>query len=322
MVTRSVTIRFLTPGFVGDANQGAAWRTPPFKAQLRQWWRVVMAARGVEVPEMRRLEGQLFGDAAGKEGVRSRVLLRLGTWASRSGNTWSSGADTDALGDTARASASGYLGYGRVGEKGAIASAIPAGGKAELRIAWPPNEDGADALDETLGLMSLLGTVGGRSRNGWGSYLLEPAPGVQQADYGVQWRDAMQRAWVSGIGADNKGLLAWHTDSHKGWERVIRQLGDIRKFLNKAAGEHRTLVNYPVTEQTRHELGRDRIPNTLRFKVVPGPGNSVRGQVVHLPCRPKDELWNRISAADREGLVAVLKQAHASLDGTLQRAWL
>ncbi len=37
------TVRFLTPAFLGDAEQNGRWRTPPFKAQLRQWWRVAYA---------------------------------------------------------------------------------------------------------------------------------------------------------------------------------------------------------------------------------------------------------------------------------------
>lgn len=37
-------VTFTTPAFLGNAEQSAQWRTPPFKALLRQWWRVVYAA--------------------------------------------------------------------------------------------------------------------------------------------------------------------------------------------------------------------------------------------------------------------------------------
>jgi CRISPR-associated protein Cmr1 len=36
-------LTFLTPAFLGNAEQSAQWRTPPIKALLRQWWRVVYA---------------------------------------------------------------------------------------------------------------------------------------------------------------------------------------------------------------------------------------------------------------------------------------
>ena len=67
MITRSYTVRFLTPAFLGDAEQNGAWRTPPFKALLRQWWRVAYV-RGREpstalVAQMRETEGRLFGNA-------------------------------------------------------------------------------------------------------------------------------------------------------------------------------------------------------------------------------------------------------------------
>jgi len=34
-------VEFLCPAFLGNAEQNGQWRTPPFKALLRQWWRVV-----------------------------------------------------------------------------------------------------------------------------------------------------------------------------------------------------------------------------------------------------------------------------------------
>lgn len=31
-------VKFLTPAFLGDAEQSGRWRTPPLKTLLRQWW--------------------------------------------------------------------------------------------------------------------------------------------------------------------------------------------------------------------------------------------------------------------------------------------
>lgn len=44
MKTLEYNIRFITPAFVGNAEQNGQWRTPPLKALLRQWWRVVYVA--------------------------------------------------------------------------------------------------------------------------------------------------------------------------------------------------------------------------------------------------------------------------------------
>lgn len=35
MITLAYDVRFLTPAFLGDAEQTGQWRTPPFKERLR-----------------------------------------------------------------------------------------------------------------------------------------------------------------------------------------------------------------------------------------------------------------------------------------------
>ena len=317
LVQRTTTIRLLSPGFVGDAQQNAAWRTPPFKAQLRQWWRVAMVAKGIDVAGLRQLEGELFGDAAGKEGNRSRVRLRLSQWKAFPGSKWNEGADARHPG----ASSAGYLGYGRANTKGGNESAIPLRETAELRIAWPEGQAGTEALDETLGLMHLLGTVGGRSRNGWGSYVLDPAPRIDPLDYSVEWQEAVNdRQWVSGIGRDEKGLLMWRTAPEAGWEQVFGRLAELRKQLCAGAGPLRTLMSYPVTRRKQSAWDNStRVPNSLRFKVVTGEDGKLRGQVVHLPLRPADELWRNVPQAEQSGFQAMWAAAHALIDEQLER---
>jgi CRISPR-associated protein Cmr1 len=36
MTQKNYVLRFCTPAFLGNAEQSGQWRTPPFKAQLRQ----------------------------------------------------------------------------------------------------------------------------------------------------------------------------------------------------------------------------------------------------------------------------------------------
>ena len=97
----SFQLQFHTPAFLGDATQSGRWRTPPFKAQLRQWWRVAYAAQqrfAVNVAEMREIEGHLFGhawleddkDADGKKVAarRSAVRIRLSQWDAGTLKTW------------------------------------------------------------------------------------------------------------------------------------------------------------------------------------------------------------------------------------------
>ncbi|HID00648.1 MAG TPA: hypothetical protein EYP05_04855, partial [Piscirickettsiaceae bacterium] len=86
-------VRFLTPAFLGDAEQKGVWRVPPFKAQLRYWWRFVYAAsqnHGVDIERMRQAEGELFGAASGGSGYASKVRMRLDCWRVGNLEKWDS----------------------------------------------------------------------------------------------------------------------------------------------------------------------------------------------------------------------------------------
>lgn len=129
------TVRFLTPAFLGGAFQNGQWRTPPFKALLRQWWRVVYAASrnfNVNVSDMREEEGKLFGNAWLEKEVngrsqsaasRSLVRLQLSAWKDGSQRIWQ-----NARAQTVRhpevpklVDAHLYLGYGPLTYKGGTA---------------------------------------------------------------------------------------------------------------------------------------------------------------------------------------------------------
>ncbi len=84
MTLRELTyqVSFNTPAFLGNAEQQAQWRTPPFKALLRQWWRVVKAPSvGYDHSQLLARENELFGSAGDNfGGGRSKVQLRLSAW--------------------------------------------------------------------------------------------------------------------------------------------------------------------------------------------------------------------------------------------------
>ena len=73
-------MRFLTPAFLGNAEQSAQWRTPPIKALLRQWWRVVWAAENGfsnDIAAMRREEEKRLAAALRIELATGGELARL-----------------------------------------------------------------------------------------------------------------------------------------------------------------------------------------------------------------------------------------------------
>ncbi|HED14904.1 MAG TPA: hypothetical protein ENI62_14850, partial [Gammaproteobacteria bacterium] len=138
-------VSFTTPAFLGNAQQQGQWRTPPFKALLRQWWRVAAAEDcGYDVNKLREREAGLFGSASENECTgQSKVRLRLGQW--RNGNGSFSLQDSKVKYPEVKFSvgSSLYLGYGPVGFKkgqGTVVNmpnAIAPGDISQLRIAFP-----------------------------------------------------------------------------------------------------------------------------------------------------------------------------------------
>ncbi|HCX34719.1 MAG TPA: hypothetical protein DHV08_15000 [Rhodocyclaceae bacterium] len=78
METLQYEVAFTTPAFLGDAERNGRWRTPPFKAQLRQWWRVAaVAGERPDTVMLHRRGGELFGRAAADGRTASQVKLRM-----------------------------------------------------------------------------------------------------------------------------------------------------------------------------------------------------------------------------------------------------
>ncbi|NLO80560.1 MAG: hypothetical protein GX093_09740 [Xanthomonadaceae bacterium] len=315
MKVLTLRIRFLTPAFLGDAEQKSAWRTPPFKAQLRQWWRIEKAAERLSWEEIRRLEGELFGHARpdGKP-RRSQVRLRLDRWRPGQARPF----EQPLLKQTKKSEspAPEYLAYGPFSQR---RPAIDAGDGAELRLAVP--EERRPELERVLGLMHRFGTVGSSSRNGWGAYALEDAPEIPLERYLIDWREALEESWVRGIGKDEQGPLIWRTsEGYDRWHEAMKTLAELRKKVNSVStqADLRCLVSYPVTKMRQQGWrNSDRLPGTLRFKVLK-QGEQYYGQAVHLPCRPNDDMFRRAKLS-RDQLWHLWRNVHRLLDGKMQR---
>lgn len=175
----SYQVSFNTPAFLGNAEQQAQWRTPPFKALLRQWWRVVKAADvGYDYRQLLGQEQALFGSAGDDSGGgRSKVQLRLSDWSSGSMSQRPALKRVDHPetktrdGRPIRPDADVYLGFGPItldGMRNAIAPEAPA---VTFKLRFPESE--ANNLRKTMQLAAWFGTIGSRARNGWGSLHIE-----------------------------------------------------------------------------------------------------------------------------------------------------
>jgi len=285
------TVSFNTPAFLGNAEQQAQWRTPPFKALLRQWWRVVKGPqlkRPYNVDDLRDAEKMLFG-AAGEEGKdwgRSKVRLRLDRWAPGTLSSVPRGEPLTHPNVENPVGANLYLGYGPIG--GAVPrSAIDVlEAKAEetacFRIRCP--HDHARDISKAMQLAAWFGTLGSRSRNGWGALRIDGEnEGLSIkgfADLNLDFVHSMipSRAldaclsldWPHAIGADKHGIpLIWRLlkvrtnpegknelVSFDSWQEVMRELARIKiafrtsdyfKFIGGGREGH-------ATPQSRHIL--------------------------------------------------------------------
>lgn len=348
-------VRFTTPAFLGNAEQNAQWRTPPIKALLRQWWRVAWAADNglpngdAAVERMRREEGLLFGHAwlendtferdgrQVKTAARKSLLrLRLDRWSEGKQTSWQALPRVKHPEVKFDIGSDLYLGYGPLTlPKGGKAltlkanAAIQAGESATFSLAVP--EEHAPRIERALWLMNRYGTLGGRSRNGWGSFVLEPAgdtpalPTVLDATLLRPWRDALKLDWPHAIGVDEQGPLAWQTEPFDDWKATMRRLAEIKiglrtqfKFTSgkhAPAPEDRHWLSYPVTNHSVAPWGGNaRLPNSLRFKVRALPDSKLIGVIFHVPCLPPPSFNPNRTAIER-----VWQQVHAFLDAPAQK---
>jgi len=363
-------LRFTTPAFLGNAEQAGQWRTPPFKALLRQWWRVVWAAdHGFDenISRMREAEGRLFGVAAGKSGGsvnrKSLIRLRLDTWRTGrdSHQTWGR-KDTlpsekvwhpEVGSNGLRVGSLLYLGFGPLEYKQGATKlknqlAIKVGEAAKLSIASPASD--ASNIRTALALVNAYGTVGGRSRNGWGSFSLTPvgptpALTTNLRRFSRPWKDALKLDWPHAIGDEQGWPLIWQTAPYNDWESVMRALAKLKiglrtqKFplrLNAAFGDRlsrrkivhghpqgRHWLSYPITNHDVRAWRNNRLPNSLRFKVRADSADSrkLRGVVFHVPCAPPEQFLpkpgrRQISQRDlvQSEIVPVWRKVHRFLD--------
>ena len=329
MQTRQLNVQFLTPAFLGNAEQDGQWRTPPFKHLLREWWRVAWAeANGWsnDYRAMCRQEGDLFGSAAGDSGHRSRVRMRLDKW-SEGGlkrQHWPALPKVKHKEVRFPIDAGLYLGYGPVtlpkGSKTATLkanAAIQAGESTGLRLAFPQSDAGL--IDRALALIDAFGTLGGRSRNGWGSVSLGGAPAPDTLPL-RDWRDCLDRDWPHAIGRDETGALVWQTEPFNDWQVLMKRLAEIKigfrtQFAfhsgNNAPGpEARHWLSHPVTHHNVRPWRQGRLPNSLRFKAVQDTSGKLRGRIFHVPCTPPRQFHPDIQVIEQ-----VWGRVHDYLDG-------
>jgi len=343
-------VRFTTPAFLGDAHQSGAWRTPPFKALLRQWWRIAVAKQyEYDWRKVREAEGRLFGHAWLKNGegkswaMKSPIRLRLKERRSGGMRSWEQTRQTvSTSGGKQRVNAHLYLGYGPVlpQEKRAQTlkanAAIQADETNVLKIAGPTEL--LDSLRDALQLAHWFGGLGGRCRNGWGSLVFEqpesegfiatPSTHALPGQVCRPVADCLNCDWPHAIGCDKSNHpLIWRTRStYHDWQTVLAELAQIKVDLRSELRlgnppgklRQRHLLGYPVTgngNQVNAWGAQARLASQLPFKVLPAGDGRLFGLIYHLPHDVPKQLREGINPSELASLrTEVWQIVHECLD--------
>ncbi|MGB4672964.1 MAG: hypothetical protein WBH99_03325 [Azovibrio sp.] len=272
---------------------------------LREWWRIAAApAAGYRHQTLRDQEGMLFGQAWLESGAsRSKVRLALAHWKEGK-SQWGHQDQTVKHGEVKSPVGSQlYLGYGPLIYKRDTGlglqnnSVLEAGGSNVLKLAWPAEET---IIPQVLQLIHWFGTVGGRSRNGWGSLAFagQDTLHAEQSALKAVLRpliDCLQLDWPHAIGQDKQGALIWESKKpFADWVAAMRFLAqtkiEYRTMFSFSTGagsnriEDRHIIAYPVTHHdVRAWGGQARLANQLRFKLFRDSQQRLRARIYHTP---------------------------------------
>lgn len=299
MTQHRFTVRLLTPAFLGDAEQSARWRTPPFKHLLRQWWRVQWAARQRDgsgtIDSMRWEEGMLFGNAwlSHREGTRtvadhhqSLVRLRFEPGSDTPLAKLWNGEGTSGVAPlpTTIETSHAWFGLAKRGRGQPDRRRLEAGDSRQLALAWP--DEAEKEMRATLWLIHHFGTLGSRSRGGWGSIVLEPLEGESLdarsvAPYLQALQHCLEQEWPSAIACDANGPWIWHSrDTFRSWDMAMKCAAIQRRAIRSCL----KLDSHNDLRPILGFAGRGRMPSPLHWKIA-AEGDQLRVRVAALPHR-------------------------------------
>jgi CRISPR-associated protein Cmr1 len=331
MTELTCEVEFLTPTFLGGADQNAELRAAPFKNLLRQWWRVAFGYQFSKWQDMLSAEDDLFGSVRSNSAGAGKVRI---SFTGNEGN-YEFSNNAMALGTThhpeAGNNANGmnvdnalYLGFGPItyqrGQK--PKRYIVPGSKARLAVICPKGHI-TTTIITVLQYINSFGTIGSRSRNGWGSLALSGEGFTSQPLTNFPVRPLPEllaaREYPSSLGEEND-LLCWEIIGQQGgdWTIVMQHLAEF--YMNLRTGvniapqglQKRHILGYPVTHHYIDSWGgrNGRMPSQLRLMVKRNLQGNLVGRILHLPHKlPRQWDVNRLGTE-----LSVWREIHRKLD--------
>jgi CRISPR-associated protein Cmr1 len=343
--TAHFDVEVLTPMFLGGADGNAELRSPPLKNALRYWWRMT---RGQLSPDqLLENEQALFGGVhenksrkmkAGRSLVDIAVFGDVQTEQKHTSPSIGKEINPEAGGK--KVSMAAYLGMGPVHFQGYYEKQpISAGQTFQLSITWPRKNQ--EEILDALSFFAHFGSLGSRSRNGWGSVRLVPAdkdgtkikltslPELYEK-YGkdIDTIFATKKQYPFYLGWRKKQgknfPLLWQIAVTDRWEDAMKEAAknymDIRQTLpfprEKPMGiQKRHILGYPVTGHPVAQWDRNngRMPSQLRIIIRKNHEGKFQSWFFHLPHRMA-QRWDMNLGKEMD----IWQDIHNQLDNTCQ----
>lgn len=328
-------VKVLTPMFLGGADQNAELRSAPFKAALRYWWRI--AKGGMDTDQLLHEETELFGGVS-ESPLKSRVSVSIkgdvNIIIPKSGKQKKI-AHPEAEKAKHKVDGPGYLaGMGHYDfKKGFKKKAIAAGQVFELLVQYPSEH--SKIIENALWLLNRFGSIGARSRNGFGSFYFENFNDrdmncLSVVNFKVALRKDMN-PYPHCLTGDELGLTLWKLPgtNQYDYDSLMRDLAELYirlrtipffKFKNAGPG-NRHLLGYPIMNHSIKEWGGNggRLPSQLRLMVKPDGKDRLNGFILHLAhSLPDDKRWFPNLSSQEE----IWKEVHGFLDKEMTRVTL
>ncbi len=310
-------VEFITPAFLGGADGNAEIRTAPFKNLIRRWWRI--ANGNLNSNELWQKESELFGSTEKNPETENKIFGKSKIELKIVNNfpcqdLYSNDSEKNKLNKFL------YLGYGPISNKQAETRRfIKPNSKIPMILTVPKNEK--ESFINILSLINLFGSIGSRSRKGFGSISIIPNEDFKLSNLNKLKEDISSlflepskmniKNYPFCIGKDEKGVLCWNTITPKDtYEEVLNELTEIYRNVVKAAKEKssngRMILGSAVGIKGIDEI--KRIPSSLILKVAKS-GKKYTGRIFHLPfninteIKDQDKVWSAIySCLDNLGL--------------------
>lgn len=316
--TITLECEVVTPMFLGNASGEAEWRAEAFKSLVRYWWRV--AQKGCsDQKALFKKEGELFG-MTGDEKSNCKSSLSLFVYSeAKANNQRISNRNMpmvrheecenrkDPKKDKKVDPLLYLAGMGLLKPDNSIKpgrSYFSPGEPFILSLNCPGNEEGKQEIFKSLALINAFGAIGGRCRNGWGSFRIKNPKEIPCDTEGllkevtIPWKKGLCCDFPNSLGKDEgEKPLLWKTAPADAWEDAMAKLAkayiDVRAHkiaesapLNPGSGKNdqvqeRHLLGIPLTH---HGYGKqdNRHASPLRF-IVKKQHTKFTGYILHIP---------------------------------------